>query len=234
VGQLEKMRVLGELAAEVAHDFNNALTSVLGNSQLLLLDETDPGRIETLQAIEAAARDSAAMIKRLQEFGRPQHGPYTEVVDINMIVRDALLMTQMRWREQVTSTIRLDASYPIRGSPTELRRVLMNLIMNALDAMPQGGTLEIVTEDIPDAVRVVVSDSGSGMSPDVQARAFDPFFTTKAIGMGTGLGLSICHQIVVRHGGTINVASKPELGTTFLILLPASMADLEALSAAEP
>jgi GAF domain-containing protein len=234
VGRLEKMRLLGELASEVAHDFNNALTSMLGNSQLLLLDETDPSRIETLSAIEAAARDSAAMIKRLQEFGRPQHGPYTEVVDINSIVRDALLMTQRRWRELVVSSIRLEASYPIRGSATELRRVLMNLIVNALDAMPDGGTLEIVTEDVADAVRIVVTDSGIGMLPDVQARVFDPFFTTKAFGMGTGLGLSICHQIVVRHGGTISVVSEPEFGTTFSILLPASIIELGGMSAGEP
>lgn len=220
MGRLEKMRLLGELASEVAHDFNNALTSVLGNSQLLLLDETDPLRVETLSAIEAAARDSAAMIKRLQEFGRTQQEPYTEIVDINSIVRDAVTMTQTRWRELTRSNIRLEATLPIRGSVTELRRVLMNLIVNAIDAMPDGGTLAIITENLSDAVRISVIDTGMGMTPEVKARVFDPFFTTKAAGLGTGLGLAICHQIVVRHGGTIAVESTPGVGTTFTIMLP--------------
>ncbi|HEX6291482.1 MAG TPA: GAF domain-containing protein [Herpetosiphonaceae bacterium] len=220
VGRIDKLRLLGELASEVAHDFNNALASVLGNSQWLLLDETDPERVATLRAIEGAARDSAAMIKRLQEFGRMQHGPYTDLVDINVIVRDAVAMTQARWRELTQSKLQLDATHLIRGSASELRRVLMNLIVNAIDAMPDGGTLEIITQDAPDAVSVTVVDTGLGMPPEVQARVFDPFFTTKAAGMGTGLGLSICHQIIVRHGGTINVASTPGLGTTFTIYLP--------------
>jgi signal transduction histidine kinase len=220
MGRIEKMRLLGELASEVAHDFNNALTSVLGNSQLLLLDETDPLRVETLRAIEAAARDSAAMIKRLQEFGRTQQEPYTEVVDVNGIVRDAVTMTQTLWREPMRANIRLEATLPVRGSVTELRRVLMNLIVNALDAMPDGGVLAIITEDVDDAVRISVSDTGVGMTPEITARVFDPFFTTKAAGMGTGLGLAICHQIVVRHGGTISVESQPGIGTTFTIYLP--------------
>lgn len=231
MGRLEKMRLLGELASEVAHDFNNALTSVLGNSQLLLLDETDPLRVETLSAIEAAARDSAAMIKRLQEFGRTQQEPYTEVVDINTIVRDAVTMTQARWRELTRSNIRLEATLLIRGSVTELRRVLMNLIVNAIDAMPDGGTLAIITQNLADAVRISVSDTGMGMTPEVKARVFDPFFTTKAAGMGTGLGLAICHQIVVRHGGTIAVESTPGVGTTFTIMLPVGVN--QALAAVE-
>lgn len=231
MGRLEKMRLLGELASEVAHDFNNALTSVLGNSQLLLLDETDPLRVETLSAIEAAARDSAAMIKRLQEFGRTQQEPYTEIVDINSIVRDAVTMTQTLWRELTRSNIRLEATLPIRGSVTELRRVLMNLIVNAIDAMPDGGTLAIITENLPDAVRISVIDTGVGMPPEVKARVFDPFFTTKAAGMGTGLGLAICHQIVVRHGGTIAVESTPGVGTTFTIMLPVGAT--QALAVAE-
>jgi GAF domain-containing protein len=220
MGRIEKMRMLGELASEVAHDFNNALTSVLGNSQLLLLDETDPQRVETLNAIEAAARDSAAMIRRLQALGRPQQEPYTEVVDVNTIVRDAVTMTQTLWRELTRSNIRLEATLPVRGSVAELRRVLMNLIVNALDAMPDGGVLKIVTEDMDDAVRISVADTGVGMPSEIMARVFDPFFTTKAAGMGTGLGLAICHQIVVRHGGTISVKSTPGIGTLFMINLP--------------
>jgi signal transduction histidine kinase len=225
LGRLDQMRLLGELASEVAHDFNNALGSVLGNSQWLLLDETNPERIETLRAIEAAARDSATMIKRLQEFSRSHQGPYIEMVDINTIVRDAVTMTQTRWRELTGAHIVLQAKQSVRGSASDLRRVLMNLIVNAIDAMPDGGTLEIMTGDTHDSVQITVRDSGVGILPDVQGRVFDPFFTTKAVGMGTGLGLSICHQIIARHGGTIAVESERGVGTTFTIHLPVAADD---------
>jgi signal transduction histidine kinase len=144
------------------------------------------------------------------------------MIKINGIVRDALIMTQARWRDVLTPTSALEATALVQGNATELRRVLMNLIVNAIDAMPHGGTLDVTTRDVATMVWVTLKDSGTGMQPEVQTRIFDPFFTTKAVGMGTGLGLSICHQIIVRHGGTITVASTPGKGTTFTIKLPAA------------
>lgn len=218
--RIEKFRMLGELASEVAHDFNNALVSMLGNTQFLLLDETEPDRIEMLRAIEAAARDSASMVKRIQEFGRSHQSVPSEEIDVNAIVRDAVLMTQGRWRDKLEPSMRLMATAAIQGSATELRRVLINLIVNALDAMPNGGALELATSNAAGMVTITVRDTGMGMPPHVQSRIFDPFFTTKAAGMGTGLGLSICHQIVTRHGGMLTVASTPGRSTTFTIQLP--------------
>jgi|GEM_PF-5447816 len=220
MSRIEKFRLLGELASEVAHDFNNALVSILGNAQILILDEVDPERMTMLQAIEAAARDSATMVKRIQEFGRVQHSTVVEMIDINLIVESALVMTQSLWRDVVEPVKMLQSRSLIQGSTSELRRVLMNLIVNAIDAMPDGGTVSIATRDDRDRICITVADSGIGMSPDVQSRIFDPFFTTKIVGMGTGLGLSICHQIITRHGGTITVESSPGNGTTFTICLP--------------
>jgi CheY-like chemotaxis protein len=220
MGRIEKFRMLGELASEVAHDFNNALVSILGNTQFLLLDETEPARMEMLRSVEAAARDSVTMIKRIQEFGRSQSNAKQEHIDINALVKDAVTMTQSRWRDFVEPTMDLRAQQTVRGNQTELRRVLMNLIVNALDAMPRGGTLKLSTYDA-DAVQCIeVQDTGTGMLEHIQSRIFDPFFTTKAVGMGTGLGLSICQQIITQHGGTIAVRSKVGTGTTFTIRLP--------------
>jgi signal transduction histidine kinase len=173
-----------------------------------------------LRSVEAAARDSATMVKRIQEFGRTQQAGHTESVNINTIVRDAVIMTQSRWRDVVEPTTDLQAVAPVHASATELRRVLMNLIVNAIDAMPNGGSLQLSTSDGGGMVSIVVADTGTGMPPHIQARIFDPFFTTKALGMGTGLGLSICQQIITRYGGTISVASTPGQGTTFTIQLP--------------
>lgn len=220
MGRIEKFRLLGELASEVAHDFNNALVSILGNTQFLLLDENDPERIVMLRSVEAAARDSATMVKRIQEFGRTQQSGNTESININTIVRDAVIMTQSRWRDVVEPATSLNATGLVHASATELRRVLMNLIVNAIDAMPAGGSLSLATSDLAGMVSITVADTGTGMPSHIQARIFDPFFTTKALGMGTGLGLSICQQIITRYGGTINVSSTPGQGTTFTIQLP--------------
>jgi CheY-like chemotaxis protein len=204
----------------VAHDFNNALVSILGNTQFLLLEETAPDRMEMLRSVEAAARDSVTMIKRIQEFGRTQSNTHQEQVDINALVRDAVTMTQSRWRDLIEPTMDLRAQQAVRGNSTELRRVLMNLIVNALDAMPRGGTLMLRTYDVGAMQCIEVQDTGTGMLEHVQSRIFDPFFTTKAVGMGTGLGLSICQQIITQHGGTIAVHSNVGHGTTFTIQLP--------------
>ncbi len=221
MARIQKLRILGELASEVAHDFNNALVGILGNTQLLLLDETDPERVAMLRAVEAAAQDSAAMIKRIREFGGVQSGTPIERVDVSVLVQDALTMTQARWRERLTPQTLFQSARLVPGNPTELRRVLMNLIVNALDAMPQGGSLEITTRDQADLVCIDVADSGIGMPQHVLARIFDPFFTTKAAGMGTGLGLPICQQIITQHHGTITVDSVVNAGTRFTIQLPA-------------
>ncbi len=224
----EKFRALGEMATGVAHNFNNLLTPILGWAQLLLKTVGDPRLQQWLRAIEQAAVDGARTVRRIQEFTRPRREQPFVSVDLNGMVQEALDVTQSRWRDDSQSkgiVIRLVSSLaavpPVAGDPVELREGLVNLILNAVDAMPEGGTLSLATEAVGDRVVVTVSDTGVGMSEDVKRRVFDPFFTTKGA-LGTGLGLSMTYGIVSRHGGEIAVQSSGGEGSTFRLSFPVS------------
>jgi signal transduction histidine kinase/CheY-like chemotaxis protein len=224
--QTEKLRALGEMASGVAHDFNNLLASVLGRAQLLLRRVQEPQLRQWLQVIERAALDGAQTVKRLQDFTRIRRDQPLEPLDINQVVRDALEITRSRWKEEPTSRgIALEvrtalAEVPaVVGDAAELREAMTNLILNAVDAMPEGGTLTLSTTLADDRVEVAVTDTGVGMPPEVRDKIFDPFFTTKGP-QGTGLGLSMTYGIVSRHGGSIAVDSAPGLGSTFRLSLP--------------
>ncbi len=229
LGRIEKLRMLGELASGVAHDFNNVLAGVLAHTQLLLLDEDNPSKQEWLQQIEVAALEGKAMVRRIQEFARPQQSAKLEELDINVVIMGALEMTGSRWRDKrrdsrtsILPVTRLESAQTVTGNATDLRRVFVNLILNAVDAMPEGGTLQFISLDHDDQLQIEVVDTGTGMSAEVQAKVFEPFYTTKAVGVGTGLGLSICEQIVTRHGGSITVESTVGVGTKFTLRLPAT------------
>jgi signal transduction histidine kinase len=235
--QLERtarLRALGELASGVAHDFNNLLSGILGNSQLLLLDETDPDRREMLNVIEQAAHDGAAMVRRIQEFARQREERVRELVDLETIVDGALAITRTRWHD-----LAVRDSRPIRvrrdirrqslvlGSPAELRELLVNLIINAIDAMPRGGELTLRLDQRPEPApaerrlaTIEVSDTGVGIAPELRQQIFDSFFTTKPASQGSGLGLAICQNIANLHGGRIELDSAIGIGTTFRVLLP--------------
>ncbi len=222
----EKLRALGEMASGVAHNFNNLLTAILGRTQLLLQTVADPTPRKWLEVIERAALDGAGNIKRIQEFTRIRRDQPFEAVDLNVIVQEALEISRPRWREEPQSkgvTIRVVSSLaplqPVAGDPGELREALLNLILNAVDAMPDGGTLSFATEARGERVVVTVSDTGVGMSEEVQRRLFDPFFTTKGP-HGTGLGLSMTYGIVSRHGGEIAMESAAGKGSTFRLSFP--------------
>jgi signal transduction histidine kinase/ActR/RegA family two-component response regulator/HAMP domain-containing protein len=235
--EVEKLRTVSQLASGVAHDVNNTLAGILGNAQLLLLDEHDDERRSMLKIIEQAARDGAETVRRLQTYAR--HDQQASLTDtrLDLLCGDALDLTRPRWRDiaqsrgaTITVVRDLDKVPPIAGRPAELREVLTNLIINAIDAMPRGGTLTVATRALPadDAlaargaeqmVVVTLSDTGTGMPPEVRERIFEPFFTTKGQN-GTGLGLSVSKGIVEHHGGTIDVTSELGLGTTFGIRLP--------------
>jgi GAF domain-containing protein/CheY-like chemotaxis protein len=222
----EKLRALGEMASGVAHDFNNLLASVLGRAQLLLRRVQEPQLRQWLQVIERSALDGAQTVKRLQEFTRIRRDQPLVPLDINQVVRDALEITRSRWKEEPTSRgisveVRADlADLPaVLGDGSELREAMTNLILNALDAMPEGGTLTLTTALVDERVEVAVSDSGAGMPPEVREKVFDPFFTTKGP-QGTGLGLSMTYGIISRHGGSIAVESEPDQGSTFRLSLP--------------
>jgi signal transduction histidine kinase/CheY-like chemotaxis protein len=222
----EKLRALGEMASGVAHDFNNLLASVLGRAQLLLRRVQEPQLRQWLQVIERAALDGAQTVKRLQEFTRIRRDQPMVALDVNLVVRDVLDITQSRWKEEPTSKgIALDVQLnlgdvpPVIGDAAMLREAMTNLVLNALDAMPEGGTLTLSTALVGDCVEVMVADTGVGMTPEVREKVFDPFFTTKGP-QGTGLGLSMTYGIVSRHGGTIVVESEPGAGSTFRLSLP--------------
>jgi signal transduction histidine kinase len=235
--QLERtarLRALGELASGVAHDFNNLLSGILGNSQLLLIDEIDPDRREMLNVIEQAAHDGAAMVRRIQEFARQREERTRELVDLEAVVDSALAITRTRWHDlavrdgrpiRVRRDIRRQAL--VLGSPAELREMLVNLIINAIDAMPRGGELTLRLDERPEPApadrrlaAIEVGDTGVGIAPELRQRIFDSFYTTKLAGQGSGLGLAICQNIANLHGGRIELESAVGVGTTFRVLLP--------------
>jgi signal transduction histidine kinase/ActR/RegA family two-component response regulator len=222
----EKLRALGEMASGVAHDFNNLLASVLGRAQLLLRRVQEPQLRQWLQVIERAALDGAQTVRRLQEFTRIRRDQPLVPLDINQVVRDALEITQARWKEEPTSRgialevrTRLADVPAVVGDAAELREAMTNLILNAVDAMPEGGALTLSTALVDGRIEITVADTGLGMPPDVRDKIFDPFFTTKGP-QGTGLGLSMTYGIVSRHGGSIAVESEPGQGSTFRLSLP--------------
>jgi GAF domain-containing protein/CheY-like chemotaxis protein len=222
----EKLRALGEMASGVAHDFNNLLAAILGRAQLVLGRLTDPKLRQWVEIIERAALDGAQTVRRLQEFTRVRRDEPLVAIDLNEIVRDALDITQSRWRDEVSSrgvlidvhTAFADPAVVV-GDAVELREALTNLILNAVDAMPDGGTLTLRTASATDGVTLVVSDTGIGMPESVRSRIFDPFFTTKGP-RGTGLGLSMTYGILSRHGATVDVDTAEGRGTTFRLTFP--------------
>jgi signal transduction histidine kinase len=189
---------------------------VLGRSQLLLYRNRDPEMGSALRAIERAALDAADTVRRIQAFSRAGHGASAAVVDLNDTVRESIDLTRARWEHeaqvrgaQIELVFEPGALPPVSGRNAELREVLTNLILNAVDALPRGGRLLIRTWDEPGRALVSITDSGPGMPEDVRGRAFEPFFTTKGVGKGTGLGLDISRRIVVdRHGGEIAIGSR--------------------------
>jgi PAS domain S-box-containing protein len=231
--QMEKMRAVGELAQGVAHDINNALMAVLGYTELAEDDIDDPVALEGhLATIKKAALDASSTVQRLNRFAKRGIATNGDHTDLNEVVKDVVQMTRPRWKDAANKEGRsyevetdLQPVPPIIGEPSGLREVLINMIHNALNAMPQGGTLKLSTRPHGDKeVEIEVADSGAGMTPDVMRRIFDPFFTTRGV-EGTGLGLAVSWTIIERHGGTILVESEPGHGTRFLIRLPISLSE---------
>jgi PAS domain S-box-containing protein len=226
--QSEKLTALGQMAGGIAHDFNNLLQAILGYAQLMGKNPGNPDVIRRgLDVIEKAAAGGAETVRRIQKFSRLRPEDPFVTVDIDQVVRDSLAITRPRWEEKAVKggiPLRLDldlGSPPaVLGRPAELSEVITNLILNAIDAMPAGGTLSIRTRRESERhVILTVSDTGIGMSDEVQKRIFDPFFTTKGE-HGTGLGLPVSYSIVKRHGGEVRVESQPGGGSTFTVTLP--------------
>lgn len=228
--QSEKLRAIGQMASGVAHDFNNALAIILGNTEMLSRQLETMGIDEIkgqLKMIETAALDAAETVRRIQEFTRIRIDKEYFKVDINRIVEEVKEMSRPRWKDQAQEmginielkTILRDDIKPVVGNPSELREVLTNIIFNSIDAMPKGGEIVIETVNIDDAVKIKVTDTGVGIPKEVQRRIFDPFFTTKGV-VSDGLGLSIAYNIITRQEGRIEVESEEGRGTSVSIFLP--------------
>jgi signal transduction histidine kinase/ActR/RegA family two-component response regulator len=237
----ERLAALGQMAAGVAHDFNNMLASIMVRAELLRQLLSDPKLIAHVEVIERTAHDGARTVRRLQEFTRPANGSSFQPLDLNGAVKESLEITKSRWKDDAHLAgihIELETDFgklpPVLGEASEIREVITNLIVNAVDAMPNGGRLRFVTRHLAKEHRVELSvaDTGVGMTEDVQAHIFDPFFSTKGT-KGSGLGLSVSYGIIKRHRGQIRVESKPGIGTTFTMLLPCT-AETEQTPAMAP
>ena len=223
---MEKLSALGELASGVAHDFNNTLSGILGRAQLLQRTD-DPEKIKRgLDIIIKTAEDGAKTVKRIQDFARQRRDHDFELVSIDQILLDASEITRPRWKNcaeasniHITLNLQIGSNAMVMGDDSELREVLVNMVFNAIDAMPEGGTLSLSTRTVGDSVMIKVVDTGVGMYPEVRSRIFDPFFTTKGKA-GLGLGLAVSFGIIRRHGGNIEVESQYGKGTEFRITLP--------------
>ncbi len=234
--QSQKIEAVGQLAAGVAHDFNNILTAISGHSEMLLkkLAADDPRR-RNAEQIEKAACRAAALTRQLLTFSRKQ------MIEPRVLKLDALIlnlegMLRRLIREDIEFGAVLDpAAGPINADPGQIEQVIMNLVVNARDAMPDGGKLTVTTANITldqsqlknspelgagDYVLLAIADTGTGMSEEVKTHLFEPFFTTKPLGRGTGLGLATCFGIVKQNGGYIDVQSELGRGTTFKIYFP--------------
>ncbi len=243
--QAQKMEAVGRLAGGIAHDFNNLLCIITGYSEMALgqLTANMPQRT-FLTEINKAGNRAATLTRQLLAFSRKSlMAP--KVLDLNALIRDAGTMLRRLIGEDVELATTFEPGLPtVKADPNQLEQVLMNLVVNARDAMPLGGRLEIRTgyavlteRDIRDQPEVrpgsyamfAVSDNGCGMDPATQARIFEPFFTTKGVGKGTGLGLAMVYGIVKQSGGHINVETAPGQGSVFRIYLPCA-----AVAASEP
>jgi two-component system cell cycle sensor histidine kinase/response regulator CckA len=231
----QKMESLGVLAGGVAHDLNNLLMIVLLGAKTIGKGPLGDAQRETLEGVTSAAQRAAALTRKLLDIARPQPEKL-DVVDLRLRVRDLAELLGRAFPPEITlELVEGPASLPCLGDAAQLDQVLMNLCVNARDAMPQGGRLRIEATEValgaaqleayPWAkpgryVLIAVSDTGCGMAPLVAERIFEPFFTTKAPSQGTGLGLAVAYGIVRQHGGLIHVYSEPGLGTTMKVYLP--------------
>jgi signal transduction histidine kinase len=217
------LRALGELAAGVAHNVNNSLTVIQGRSQLMSINDSEN---KHLKIIMQAIRDCSATLQRLLDFSRRDTIRTSVPVDLTEVVKSSVEISRPKWQSKSATRsgsieIEIDASASVMtlGNVSELREVTMNLLFNAVDAMPDGGLIRMGTRTDDCNAFLWVEDSGVGMTKEVLAKIFEPFYSTKG-DHGTGLGLSASHGIIENHDGSINVKSEVGKGTRFELVLP--------------
>ena len=232
IAEEEKIHLLGEISGGIVHDFNNILASILGRVQLMLMrlksDNTlsDEELVKNLEIVEKVTNDGGQILKRIHEFSKRTTESNLETVPIDQLISDSLDITRPRWRDQAAShgiTIKIEtdlvAGLYCTVNPADVRGVLTNIILNSVDAMPNGGVIRIRNYSREKFNYIEISDNGIGMTTETKERIFEPFFTTKGK-KGTGLGMSITYGIIKRYGGNIYVESAPGKGAKFTITIP--------------
>jgi two-component system cell cycle sensor histidine kinase/response regulator CckA len=246
--QSQKMEAVGRLAGGVAHDFNNLLTAILGYSQLLeeTVEEDDVETRAGLEEIRKAGERAAGLTRQLLTFSRKQV-LQLRVLNVNIVVEEIVAMLRRLVGEDIALTLALEpAAIRVKADAGQIEQILMNLVVNARDAMPSGGSLRIETKCVELNARdlrhtgsllpagryavIAVSDTGTGIDPETKTHLFEPFFTTKPVGEGTGLGLATVYGIVKQSGGEVTVQSELGHGATFTVLLPQVIDEIESRS----
>ncbi len=223
--RVQRLNALGQMSAGISHNLNNILTGIVGPAQLLAMDTKDPKLLGYVSMIRNCTDRAVSLIDRLYMAVRRKE-EILEPIELNPIVVETLETTQPRWKDESEAnglTVRILTSLgdipAVAGTSSGVHDIVMNLLFNAVESMPEGGTIRITTETVNGSVRLVVCDTGHGMNKEILERVFEPFFTTKA-DVGTGLGLSTVYGAVNRWGGTIDVESSPGEGATFTVCLP--------------
>lgn len=227
VMEAERLSALGEMASGVAHNFNNTLAAITGRAQLAARAKDLPEEARrSLELIIKTANDGANTVRRIQDLARSRNKRNFQLVAVDQLVMDVGEITRPRWKDHaeasnahITLALEISSKAWIMGDAGELREVLINMIFNSVDAMPNGGRLTLTTREVPEGVEISIADTGVGMSREVRARIFDPFYTTKGA-RGMGLGLAVSYGIIARHNGNVHVDTVEERGTVFKITLP--------------
>lgn len=241
--QRHRLETLGRMTMGIAHDFNNLLSGILGHTELLKQRDSANGQTggdEHVTTIERAALDGASLVKKIQQYIRHEKQTAFEPVRLNEIIEDSVTLTRPYWYNEprrqgiaIETRLEFEETAPIMGAASELRDVFVNLILNAVQAMPRGGEIRFRTfEDAQHGIVAHVSDSGTGMTDRVRARIFEPLFTTKGK-RGTGMGLAVCYGTIQEHDGDIEVETNLGFGTTFKMNFPPSVVDSQHIAVTE-
>ncbi|WP_162920222.1 hybrid sensor histidine kinase/response regulator [Clostridium fermenticellae] len=224
----ERLKLMGEIGLGVAHDINNILTPIIGCTQLLKDKIDDKNLLKQLKIIEICAYDGMNITNKVKKIAKQYNKSKSEIFSIDDLILDAVELTKSKWLMEsaangikIVVVTKLNSKAKIKGNATEIREVFINIIRNCVDAMPYGGTINIISKCIKEKVRLYVKDDGIGMSKSEMEKIFEPFFTTKG-NKGSGLGLSVSNDIIKEHNGMIRVFSKKNIGTMFEIELPIS------------
>ncbi len=235
ISQNEKLKALGEISNGVAHDFNNILATISGYIDLSLAKRQDDNIREYLEIIKRASLDGAEMLRRIQEFTKNIREEEHSFFKFERIMKIVLDMINPRVNDKSIFGVDihiykdLNAKGYVKGREFEIREVIINILNNAIDAMPSGGNIKIKTYNMNNYIYIEIEDSGEGIPKNILSRIFDPFFSTKGVN-GNGIGLSVSYKIIKDHGGSIEVESKENLGTKFIISLPMHLEEVIDIS----